>query len=220
VIGIGVLLAAALYFKLAMGKSQWVSHYGFDIVAIIGLVSIPATPSAANVNKWNVWTVSGGFLIAAVKFVLFFGVVFSASLPGSEWVDSSAITVVLFFPVVAAVILLVRLPKAFPTLCWTTLISFLLFAIGLQIIMRQTLETQIGATIAKGGCVLAGRENKKVVHSAKQVNFGWFISPRSDQIYFVEGSIYFKWSYSKFGFESRRGEPHGFPVTSDLNCKT
>jgi hypothetical protein len=220
VVGFGALFAAALYFKLAMGSSQAVSHYGFDWAAMIGLLSVPATLVAANIGKRNFWTAIGGVLIATVMLLLLFMVSFAAGLPGNEWIDDGLVNGVLFLPVVTAVTLLVRLPKAFPTLGLSLLISFPFLAVGLPIFMRQTLEAQIAATLKQGGCVLSGREMKKVVQSAKQVRFGWFVSPRSDQIYFVMGKNYSKWSYSNFGVETNfQGQPYIFPLTSDLNCK-
>jgi hypothetical protein len=220
IIVFGMLFAAAFYFKFAMGNSQAVSHYGFGLAAIIGFLSVPATLIAANMGKRNVWTAIGGVLIAAAMFSWLFIVSFGAGLPGNEWIGAEMVNAVLFLPFVTAVVLLIRLPKALRTLGISLLICFLLFAIGVQMFMRQTLETQIVLTLQQGGCVLSGREIKKIVQSAKLVSFGWFISPRSDQVYFVEGNKYFKWSYANFGVESRRGEPESFPLTSDLNCKT
>jgi hypothetical protein len=219
VIGFGALLAAALYFKLAMGSSQAVSHYGFDWAAMIGLLSVSSTLVAANIGKRNFWTAICGVFFATVMFFWLFMASFVAGLPGNERIDSGLINAVLFLPVVTTVILFVRFPNAVPTFGFSLLISLPLFAMCVQMFLRQALETEIVATIKQGGCVLSGREIKRIVQSANQVSFGWFISPRSDQVYFVEGGKYFKWSYSNFGIESRRGVPKSFQLTSNLSCK-
>jgi hypothetical protein len=221
VIGFGVLQAAAFYFKLAMGNSQVVSHHGFNLVVIIGLISVPASLVAMNMGKGNVWTAIWGVLIAVVMFCWLFVVSFGAGgLPGSEWIGVEMVNAILFLPLATSIILIVRHPNATSTFGISVLFSVIALMISLQIIMRQALEKQVASTLNSGGCILAGRASKNIVKSAKEINFGWFIGPHSDHVYFVEEEKYFKWSYSNFGIDTRRGLPKTFPLTDDLSCKT
>jgi hypothetical protein len=219
VIGLGGLLAAALYFNLAMGNSQIISHHGFNLVAIIGLISVPASLVAMNMGKRNVWTAIWGVLIAVVMFCWLFVVSFGAGLPGSEWIGVEMVNAILFLPLATSIILIVRLPDAMAMFGISVLFSFIALMFSLQIVMRQALEKQVVSTLNSGGCIVTGRASKKTVKSAKEINFGLFIGPRSDQVYFVEGEKYFRWSYSNFGIDTRRGVPKSFPLTNDLSCK-
>jgi hypothetical protein len=71
VIGFGVLLAAALYFKLAMGNGRMFSHFTLGIAVYIGLFSIPASFVALNLGIRTFWTGSLGVLVAALLAVRF-----------------------------------------------------------------------------------------------------------------------------------------------------
>jgi hypothetical protein len=219
VIGFGALLAAALYFKLAMGNGRMFSHFSFGIAVYIGLLSIPASFVALNFGKKTFWTGSLGVFVAALMFVWLLGLSFVTGLPGTDFIDDGMLNSILILPVICAVLLAVRFHNVLPTLGISLLCSFVAYFVGVQFLTRLLLETEIASTTKQGGCVLVGDESKKAIQSSKQVELGWFVGHDSDLVYFVQGAEYFKWSYGNFGLASRRGVPKGFPLTSELSCK-
>jgi hypothetical protein len=219
VIGFGALLAAALYFKLAMGNGRMFSHFAFGFAAYIGLLCVPASFVALNFGKRTFWTGSLGVLVAALMFVWLLGLSFVTGMPGTDFIDDGMLNSILILPAISAVLLAVRFHKVLPTLGVSLLCSFIAFLVGVQFMMRHVLETQIVSTLKQGGCVLIGDGSKKSIQSSKQVALGWFVGHDSELVYFVQGAEYFKWSYGNFGLASRRGVPESFPLTSHLNCK-
>jgi hypothetical protein len=218
VIGFGMLLAAALYFKLAMGNGRMFSHFTLGIAVYVGLFSIPASFVALNFGNRTFWTGSLGVLVAALMFVWLLGLSFVTGMPGTDFIDDGMLNSILILPAISAALLVVRFHKVLPTLGISLLCSFVACFVGVQFLMRHLLETQIASTMKQGGCVLVGDESKKSIQSSKQVDLGWVVGHDSDLVYFVQGAEYFKWSYGNFGLASRRGVPKSFPLTSDLNC--
>ncbi len=218
VVGFGVLLAAALYFKLAMGNGRMFSHFTLGIAVYIGLFSIPASFAALNFGKRTFWTGSLGVLVAALMVVWLLGLSFVTGLPGTDFIDDGMLNSVLILPAISAALLAVRFHKVLPTLGVSLLCSFIAFLVGAQFLMRHLLETQIASTLKQGGCVLVGDGSKKSIQSSKQVALGWFVGHDSDLVYFVHGAEYFKWSYGNIGLASSRGVPENFPPTSDVSC--
>ena len=218
-IGFGILLAAALYFKLAMGNGRMFSHFTLGIAVYIGLFSIPASFVALNFGNRDFWTGSLGVLVAALMFVWLLGLSFVTGMPGTDFIDDGMLNSILILPAISAALLAVRFQKVLPTLGVSLLCSFIVFLVGAKFLMRHLLETQIASTMKQGGCVLVGDGSKKSIQSSKQVVLGWFVGHDSDLVYFVHGAEYFKWSYGNLGLTSRRGVPKSFPMTNDFNCK-
>lgn len=214
----GVLLAAILYFKIAMGHSQMFSHFAFDLAAGLGISGIPAIVVAINMRSWSIGSAVLSGVIAALMFFWFFIVSFTAGLPGNEWIDEGMLDGVLLLPALSVVVLAFRFTQAVPTLAVATLVVFTTISFGLPAYMRRALDQQISQTLARGGCVLAGRATKTKIVSADQVTLGWFIGSRSDQVFFVKGSDFYKWSYANFGLDTRRDVPRSFALTKEINC--
>jgi hypothetical protein len=214
----GALLAAALYFLIAIGNANTISEDGFGYAALVGLISIPVAAIAVNCRYPNIWTVIAGLAVAAAMFYYLFLAAFVAGLPGSEYAPTDLVRVLLLFPAVAAAMLALRSRRSLPALAASLACCFVVIAVGLQLATRYAIGNQIEVTRVRGGCVLAGYKKSKQVSSVSDVDIGLFIGPRSEQLIFVEGREYFRWSYSTFGLTSRRGFPLSFPVKGDIAC--
>jgi hypothetical protein len=212
VIFVGATLAASLYLLLAAApRGQVVSFHAAIYALGVGWLAIPAIASGLNISRPSVMTVVLSIVI--VPPIGFYVFLMCLRLPGSEWMPSLVFNHIAFLHGLAGLTLATRLPRAVPLLLISCLCCFLAGAIIVHGATRWALQNQIERTLADGGCAISGMTKQRHVTTADDVDFGWIVGPRSEPVYLVYDLYYLRWSYSRFGLDTRGGVPKKYAPT-------
>jgi len=221
VTGIGALVASSLYLVIALQDREIFSLHVLGYAHLIAVLSIAASAVALNLGRLRVASVLITVLLVPVLLWLQFLLAFAHAFV--DWARLRDMSVLLAAPLLPVAALVVRRWHHMGLLLSSAVACLALLVVGLQVAAHVALERQFSRTFAKGGCVVAGddvprQDAKRQITNPGEVRHGWLIGSETERVYFVFEDHYQRWSVSRFGVETRNGQPVAFPLDSVIKC--